>query len=1130
MSEASDGPALSPVLRSPRPEGVGSKGEGAVEGLNTQLAASPALSEAEGPPSAGAAARPVDEQAILRRLPGLVCLIDTHAVIRWANRDDLTGRSFADLLVTDDRPRLLSALRQLAGVNGLLDARVMRDDHSAGRATFWYDRIPDSDLFLICERGSAEAGPHGADRQPATLLQDGEALAAPAGAAIDSADLVEEARQRADHPSASPSTAPSPLLRTGLRTGMAALNEFAATVSQSLDLEQTLRIALDKALDTVGVDAGAISLIDEAAGQLVIRVHRGWRHAELAEGMRIKLGVGLSGHAAVSGEVVVTGDVRGDPRLAVPRFGEEGVQAMALVPMRARGRVVGILGVMHYTPYDFSADSIEFLRALADQIGVAIDNARLFTAEIHRSAQMTLINEIARRATATLDLDELLERAAGLIHERFGYRSVGLFFVDWPIGEAALRRGAGTWSELARIGCRLSIAHGLVGRALRSGQPVVSNDLSADPDYMPLAEGDVARGSELALPLRRGDDIFGALDVQHHDANFFQADVVDSVRALADQLSIAIENARLYQETKRRLDELTMLHEMAMAGASALDINEVGQRTVDALQRALGFDYLALFLIDPAGKALELYATSRPNERASRGARIELGRGIVGSAAQVGHPINSGDVLRDARYLPALPDIRSELAVPLKTGERVIGVIDAQSASPNAFSAGDERLLLTVASQLAVILDKARLHQETQQRLAEMSSLQTFAQQIGTSLDLNEVLDSIVFTLKLVLGCRGVSIALLMPETRTLEIRAAAGIQARWKREARLKLGEGIGGQVAASAQPLYVPDTHAISDFIFFDPVVRSLLCVPLIAKDRVLGTLTIDQNVPDAFTKNDERLLTIAAAQAAIAIENARLYEELKERARKLEQAYRELQEADRLKDELVQNVSHELRTPLTFIKGYVELLLEEDMGPINERQRESLSIVAEKTNSVTRLVSDIIFLEQIERESLQLGTLHLADLARLALQGCEVTAAAAGIQLRTDVHPNLPLVSADRDRINQVFDNLLANAIKFSPRGGSITIGLRQQGDAILASVADTGIGIPPDQVHRVFERFYQVDGSVSRRFGGAGVGLAIVKRIVEAHGGRIWVESEMGQGSTFYFTIPRVRPTARAGSDR
>jgi signal transduction histidine kinase len=257
-------------------------------------------------------------------------------------------------------------------------------------------------------------------------------------------------------------------------------------------------------------------------------------------------------------------------------------------------------------------------------------------------------------------------------------------------------------------------------------------------------------------------------------------------------------------------------------------------------------------------------------------------------------------------------------------------------------------------------------------------------------------------------------------------------------------------------------------------------------------------------------------------VAIENAQLYAALKERADKLEQAYRELQEIDKLKDELVQNVSHELRTPLTFIKGYVELLLEQEMGPLNESQRESLAIVAEKTNALTRLVSDIIFLQQVERESLDLAPHSMRDVARLALHSCEIAAANAGISLQLKASSDLPPILIDRDRINQVFDNLLGNAIKFSPRGGAITIAVEDFGDALRMSVTDTGVGIPTDKLARVFERFYQVDGSATRHFGGAGLGLAIAKRIVESHGGQIWVRSAAGEGSTFYFTLPKIPP--------
>ncbi len=232
--------------------------------------------------------------------------------------------------------------------------------------------------------------------------------------------------------------------------------------------------------------------------------------------------------------------------------------------------------------------------------------------------------------------------------------------------------------------------------------------------------------------------------------------------------------------------------------------------------------------------------------------------------------------------------------------------------------------------------------------------------------------------------------------------------------------------------------------------------------------------------------------------------------------------MQEIDQLKDELVQNVSHELRTPLTFIKGYVELLLETDMGPLTTGQRDSLKIVADKTNALSRLVSDIIYLQQIERESLQLSRQDMCQMSRLALQSCEIAATNAGISLQLDAPDELRPILVDRDRINQVFDNLLGNAIKFSQRGGTITIHVEALQDMVQLTVADTGVGIPADKLEKVFDRFYQVDGSATRRFGGAGLGLAIVRRIIEAHGGRIWVESELGQGSSFKFTLPTEPP--------
>jgi GAF domain-containing protein/PAS domain-containing protein len=1418
-------------------------------------------------------------------------------------------------------------------------------------------------------------------------------LADHATAAIENARLYEETSRRAEE--------------------LAALNTVAATVSQSLDLRATLDVALDKALEVIGLEAGAISLVDELAGELVMRVHRGWRHQSLADRMRIKLGTGLSGLTILTNEPVITGDVRGDPRLAVPEFGYEGFQAMILVPMHAHGKVVGVLSAMSYQAHTFLPHDVAVLTAIADQVGVALDNARLYEAESRRNAHLALINEIARQVTATLDLADLPTRTVQVIQQSFGYFHVGLYLLDAEHAEVVLHAFAGGYPAALLTGHHQAMNVGMIGHAARQGETLLANDVVQEPRYFNfLPDGEKVR-SELCVPVAHGQHVIGVLDVQHVERGAFSLDDVQAmemlavqigiaiqnaklfeeirqhmaelaalqeislqisasldisivletiaqnalklvgaddariflydsakdefdlgvalqkdgrhtssvmlprrdgltaralhskeplvindapndplyassdyrkwgvqaiagfplrradrslgvlvivflaphtftseelrvVRLLAEQAATALDNARLYQETRRRLDELSALHEIARAAASTLDLPEVVQRIVKALQGNLGLEHLGLFLVNGADECVDLYAHSGTAGDYSRNLRIKLGQGIVGTAAATGESLRVGDVDADSRYVPGIPGITSEMAVPLKVGERVVGVIDAQSPRFDAFSADDERVLVTAGGQLAIIIDNAqlyererqrrqhleslqvtaaginaeldlaallrltvdeaartfdaqassllmwsddgsrlivrashglspeyvegqyiprdrletvqkdqpiiiedlalqpfgdvnliqreglrsilavplmsggqlsgtlvvyskhlprkftaeevdlakifanqagvaiqnahlyaetrrrldeltilsevalagassldltqvleqmlaairrtlrfetfefilldpstellhteaayglpptavdlntkmeegivgwvaqhrqpllvpdvqkdsryitvlshsrselavplvvgdrligvmnvesleanrfteddqrlltalggqlaviienaRLHREMQRRLDEVSTLYSFAQQMSTSLDMAEVVSSVVGSLKRVLGCRGVNIWLVAPDGQTLDIAVAAGLQTKWEKTAQLKWGEGIAGQVVATGKPIYVPDTHAI-DFIFFDPVVRSLLCMPLIVHERVIGALTIDQDVPNAFTPDDEWLIAIAAAQAAVAIENAQLFKDLKERAYHLEQAYHELQEVDRLKDELVQNVSHELRTPLTFIKGYIELLGGGDLGQMNEHQQDVLKIVAEKTNLVTRLVSDIVFLQQIEHESLQLADVDIAQMIRRVVQVIPV-AAVGRVTLQAVLPPDLPLVRADQDRIYQVFDNLIGNAIKFSPNGGVITLQAQELDDRVQVSVSDTGIGIPADRLERIFERFYQVDGSTTRKFGGAGLGLAIAKRIVEAHGGRIWAESQLGCGSSFLFTLPKA----------
>ncbi len=1247
-------------------------------------------------------------------------------------------------------------------------------------------------------------------------------------------------------------------------SALAALNKVAAMAS-TLDVDEVLQRALVLALKVVGVEAGAISMLNEETNELAFRVQQGWRvHDFVAQSVRVPADRGLSGRVVTTGRPVVTGDVSRDRRVEVVEFREEGIQAMALAPMRARGRVLGVLGVMSYMPREFSSNEITAITAIADQIGIALDNARLleeahcrveelstlqatsmevsstldlwtaleiiassalvltgaavvelylyedksdklafatalrqdgdqtpvsghplgdgpvaqaarggqvlvladlaaselnvsgwrdhgmetlaalpleraarvlgvlaiafdasrslsdhelrilsllanqaaiaiertrlFASETRRSTQLALINRVARQATATLNLSEILDTAADAIWHSFSYFNVALFLTDKGTREVVLHAIAGGHAANMQKGYRRTIEEGIVGWTAETGQTFLVNDVSQEPRYLPLALTSDPVSSELAVPIVRGDEVIGVLDIQHLTLDAFDQQDVQAMETLADQLAIAVDNARLYEEarrrvaelaavqetslrvvssldtesvldtvtrnalelvgaddvhiflhdarnggltfgaaswrgapspasrakqpdhfaqavlgsdrsliinharehpyfsspeargagveavagfpllgtdgvvgvmsavylrphvfsedelrmlgllasqaavaianarlyeeTRQRLEELTVLHEVALAAASTLALEEIADRAMAALKQGLGCEHMCLLLLDEEQGVLECIGRDFGDEGECVASSVRVGQGLAGWVVEQAEALRVGDVLQDQRYVGKIPDpinnvkgseatVRSALVVPLTVGDRIIGVIDAASSRRDAFSSGDEHLMTTVARQLAVAIDNARLYQETERRLAEVSALYQLARQMNTSLEIQDVLDSIVRSLKQAIGCRGCSIALLDTVSNVLEIRAAVGIEDKWKRDFKLRPGEGVAGRVVLEGRPVYVPNTLEAQDFVFFDSSVRSLLIVPLSVHDAVIGTLSVNSDQIEAFSAADERLLTIAASQAAIVIENARLYVRLEQRASNLAEAYAELQEADRLKDEMVQNISHELRTPLTFVKGYVDLLLAGDAGTLSDKQAEYLDIVIDKTDAIIHLVSNIIFLQQADRSFGKMVSISLVDLARRALQGCAVAAESAGLTLVANFPDDLPPVMGNEERLFQVFDNLLNNAIKFSSTGGKITLTIKDADPMLQVSISDQGIGIPKDQQGRIFERFYQVDGSTQRRFGGAGLGLSIAKRIVESHNGQIWVESESGKGSIFRFTLPKYR---------
>lgn len=428
------------------------------------------------------------------------------------------------------------------------------------------------------------------------------------------------------------------------------------------------------------------------------------------------------------------------------------------------------------------------------------------------------------------------------------------------------------------------------------------------------------------------------------------------------------------------------------------------------------------------------------------------------------------------------------------------------------------------------ITERKQMEETLRQRNRALTLLNRAGQALSVTLDLDRVLTMALDEVRRLLGVVASSIWLIDPESRDdasqageLVCREATGPQSELVRGWRLAPGEGLAGWVVQNGQDLYVPDVR--TDARHFKDVdeqtgllLRSIFSVPLQVRGDVIGVLQVMDTEVDRFKPADAALVKSLAATAAIAIENARLFLLDEQRIAELTRALEQQQELDRLRSEFIQNVSHELRTPLAIARGHVELLESGALGELQPEQRESVTVIARRARMLNKIVDDITALLDAEREELVQESVNLTRLVQAILTDFRSGAEQAGLTLTTQIVPNRLQMFGNRTQLRRMLDNLLDNARKFTPGGGRIVVRLEQDGTNAVLEVTDTGIGIPSDQLERIFERFYQIDGSTTRRHGGTGLGLALVKAIVELHGGQVMVQSVLGQGSTFTVSLP------------
>jgi signal transduction histidine kinase/CheY-like chemotaxis protein len=514
---------------------------------------------------------------------------------------------------------------------------------------------------------------------------------------------------------------------------------------------------------------------------------------------------------------------------------------------------------------------------------------------------------------------------------------------------------------------------------------------------------------------------------------------------------------------------------------------------------------------------------------------------LVGRAAVDRSIQRLDDVLEDPDYrrsdLQQLAGYRSLLTAPMMLDDEVVGVLSIWRTDVDPFDDDAVETVRLFAAQAAIVLRQVEMlgaleirGAELATKVAQLEALRDVGVGVSSSLDLDEVLTRIVANAVQLTGADGGSVMEFDPVTETFKVRAAFGSSEQLLdrlRSVEIRRDSTLVGQAAIDGEPLEVADLAALPrrdphlEALFSDGW-RSVLAVPVHRHHDLVGALVIRRRTPGLFDPDLRDLLQTFAGQSGLAIVNARLYGEL-------DSQRRELEVASRHKSEFLASMSHELRTPLNAVIGFSEVLMDQMFGDLNQRQAEYVRDIWTSGRHLLELLNEILDLSKVEAGQMVLEptTFSIPAALESALSMVRERAANHAIALDLTLGPGVDMVKADELRFKQVVLNLVSNAVKFTPDGGKVAVSAQHQGRNLVLAVTDTGPGIPDADRERIFESFQQ-GGRGAPKAEGTGLGLTLSRRIVQLFGGRLWLESELGQGSTFVFTLPVYRSVAAEGT--